>query len=50
VAKTGEEARQIVAQADEKLGRDVADARDKIQRESESLARLAAERLLGRAV
>jgi F0F1-type ATP synthase membrane subunit b/b' len=50
VAKTSDEARQVVAQADEKLGRDVAQARETIVRDSESLARLAAERLLGRAV
>lgn len=50
VATTSEEARAIVAQSDEKLGRDVAEAREKIVRESDSLARIAAERLLGRAV
>lgn len=50
VEKTNAEARQIIGEADESLGRDVAVAREQIVRESESLARLAAERILGRAV
>ena len=50
VEKTNDEARQIIGEADESLGRDVAAAREQIVRESESLARLAAERILGRAV
>ncbi len=50
VDKTNAEARQIIGAADESLGRDVAAAREQIVRESESLARLAAERILGRAV
>lgn len=50
VDKTNAEARQIVGEADERLGKDVAVAREQIVRESESLARLAAERILGRAV
>jgi F-type H+-transporting ATPase subunit b len=50
VERTQGEARQIVGEAEQKLSHDVAAARDKIKRESESLARLAAERLLGRAV
>jgi F0F1-type ATP synthase membrane subunit b/b' len=50
VDKTNAEARQIIGEADESLGRDVAVAREQIVRESESLARLAAERILGRAV
>jgi F-type H+-transporting ATPase subunit b len=50
VDKTNVEARQIIGEADESLGRDVAVAREQIVRESESLARLAAERILGRAV
>jgi F0F1-type ATP synthase membrane subunit b/b' len=48
--RTNAEAKQIVTDADAKLGSDVAAARDQIKRESESLARLAAERILGRAV
>ena len=50
VDRTSAEGRQIVADADEKLSADVAEARAKIVTESESLARLAAERILGRAV
>jgi F0F1-type ATP synthase membrane subunit b/b' len=50
VDKTNGEARQIIGEADASLGRDVAVAREQIVRESESLARLAAERILGRAV
>ena len=50
VERTHGEARQIIAQADEKLSHDVDTARAKIATESESLARLAAERILGRAV
>ena len=50
VDKTSTEARQIVGEADERLGQDVAVAREQIVRESESLARMAAERILGRAV
>ena len=50
VDKTGAEARQIVGEADERLSKDVSAAREQIVRESESLARMAAERILGRAV
>jgi F-type H+-transporting ATPase subunit b len=50
VDKTSTEARQIVGEADASLSKDVAVAREQIVRESESLARLAAERILGRAV
>jgi F-type H+-transporting ATPase subunit b len=50
VERTQGEARQVVADADQKLNSEVAAAREKIVQESESLARLAAERLLGRAV
>jgi F-type H+-transporting ATPase subunit b len=50
VDRTGGEAKQIVAEADAKLQQDVAVARETINRESEALARLAAERILGRAV
>jgi F0F1-type ATP synthase membrane subunit b/b' len=50
VDKTHNEAGSIVSEADEKLKGDVAAARAKIVTESESLARLAAERILGRAV
>ena len=50
VERTQNEAREIVAEADTKLTGDVATAREAIVRDSESLARLAAERILGRAV
>jgi F-type H+-transporting ATPase subunit b len=50
VEKTNVDARQIIADADAKLSGDVAVAREKITRDSESLAQLAAERILGRAV
>ena len=50
VDRTSGEAKQIVADADAKLSQNVTEAREKIVRDSESLARLAAERLLGRAV
>ena len=48
--RTQGEAKSVVAEADQKLSSDVKVAREKIVRESESLARLAAERILGRAV
>lgn len=50
VQKTHDDAGAIVNEADEKLKGDVAQARAKIVTESESLARLAAERILGRPV
>lgn len=50
IEKTAGEAKQIVAEADARLSTDVKEAREKIVRESESLARLAAERILGRTV
>ena len=50
VEKTHADAGSIVSEADEKLKGDVAAARAKIVTESESLARLAAERILGRPV
>ena len=50
IDRTSNEAKRLVTEADERLKKDVAAARDRIVRESESLARLAAERILGRAV
>lgn len=50
VEKTQAEARDVVGVAQAKLGQDVAAAREQIVSESESLARLAAEKILGRAV
>lgn len=50
VEKTSTEAKAMVGEADAKLSSDVAVARERIVRESESLAHMAAERILGRAV
>lgn len=50
IEKTATEARRLVTDAEEHLHNDVATARERIVKESESLARLAAERILGRAV
>jgi F0F1-type ATP synthase membrane subunit b/b' len=50
VDRTAGEGKQIVAEADQRLSADVVAAREQISREAESLARLAAERILGRAV
>lgn len=48
--RTQGHAKEVVAEAEKKLTSDVSVAREKIVQESESLARLAAERILGRAV
>lgn len=48
--RTNAEAETMVSDADAQLTSHVAVARDKIVRDSESLARLAAERILGRPV
>ena len=50
VERTNADAKQIVAEADQHLAGDVKVAREQIVRESDSLAHLAAERILGRAV
>jgi F-type H+-transporting ATPase subunit b len=50
IERTSADANRLVTEADERLRRDVDEARQKIVRESEALARLAAERILGRAV
>jgi F0F1-type ATP synthase membrane subunit b/b' len=50
VEKTNTEGRGYIAEADQKLSADVAAARTRIVAESDALARLAAERILGRAV
>jgi len=50
VERTSGEARQIVSEAETKLTGDIAAARATIVTESDALARLAAERILGRAV
>jgi F-type H+-transporting ATPase subunit b len=50
IEKTGTEAKSIVNEADQQLSGDVKQAREKIATESDSLAREAAARILGRAV
>ena len=50
IEKTQGEAKRIVSEADQQLSDDVKTAREEIVRQSESLARLAAERILGRQV
>jgi F-type H+-transporting ATPase subunit b len=50
VERTSAEGKQIVAEADQRLSRDVVEARTKITTEADALARLAAQRILGRAV
>jgi F0F1-type ATP synthase membrane subunit b/b' len=50
VERTTTEAKKLVAEAETKLTQDVKVAREKITTESESLARIAAERILGRPV
>ena len=50
IERTQGEAKSIVGEADAKLSADVKVARERIARESESLAKLAAEKILGRPV
>jgi F0F1-type ATP synthase membrane subunit b/b' len=50
VEKTTGEAQKLVAEADKRLSRDVVEARAKLAHDAESLARLAAERILGRSL
>jgi F-type H+-transporting ATPase subunit b len=50
IERTSDQAKGIVEEADARLQNDVTVARETIVRESEALARLAAERILGRAV
>lgn len=50
VEQTNTEARAQLGEADKKLSQDVSVAREQIVRDSDQLARLAAERILGRAV
>jgi F0F1-type ATP synthase membrane subunit b/b' len=50
VDKTSSEAKAMVTDADQHLSEDVKVARERIVTESEALARLAAERILGRPV
>ncbi|MDQ6802256.1 MAG: ATP synthase F0 subunit B [Acidobacteriota bacterium] len=48
VERTTNDGQKLVAEADKRLSRDVKEAREKIVHDAESLARLAAERILGR--
>lgn len=50
IERTSAEAQKIVSEADERLSRDVKEARTKLTRDAESLAQLAAEKILGRRV
>lgn len=50
VQKTTNEAKKLISEAEAHLAADVKAAREKITTESESLARLAAERILGRSL
>jgi F0F1-type ATP synthase membrane subunit b/b' len=50
VERTTNEGRKLVSQAEERLKRDVQEARAKLVRDAEALARFAAERILGRPV
>jgi F-type H+-transporting ATPase subunit b len=50
VARTATDARQMIDEATAKLKEDVKKARERIVTEAESLARMAAERILGRAI
>lgn len=50
VDRTQSEAKGLIAEAETKMSQQVQEAREKIKRESEKLARLAAEKILGRPV
>ncbi len=50
IERTTNEAKRLVAEAEARLTKDVAAARERIVRDSDSLARLAAERILGRSL
>ena len=50
IERTSTEAKRLVTDAEARLARDLTQAREKIVRDSESLARLAAERILGRSL
>jgi F0F1-type ATP synthase membrane subunit b/b' len=50
VQRTAAEAKKLIGDAETRLSEDVKTARETIVKESESLARLAAERILGRAL
>lgn len=50
VDRTQAEGKKIVGEADERLSRDVVEARSRIASEADELARIAVQRILGRAV
>ena len=50
IDRTSGEARKLVDEAEAQLARASADARAKLERDTDALARLAAEKILGRAV
>jgi F-type H+-transporting ATPase subunit b len=50
IERTAAEAKRMIDETAAQLKKDIAAARDRIVREAESLARLAAERILGRAL
>jgi F0F1-type ATP synthase membrane subunit b/b' len=50
IEQTQGQARQLVGEAEKTLSQDVVEARQKIKHDSEKLARLAAEKILGRPV
>ncbi len=50
VQRTTAEAKKMIGEAETRLSEDVQSAREKLVRDAEALARLAAERILGRAV
>jgi F-type H+-transporting ATPase subunit b len=50
VERTTTEGKRIVTEAEQRLASDVKEAREKLQRDAEALARFAAEKILGRRV
>jgi F0F1-type ATP synthase membrane subunit b/b' len=50
IERTSTEAKRLITDAETRLGKDVQTAREKLVRDAEALARLAAERILGRAL
>jgi F0F1-type ATP synthase membrane subunit b/b' len=50
IERTAAEAKRLITEAEERLRRQIAEIREKILRQSDSLARLVAQRILGRPV
>jgi F0F1-type ATP synthase membrane subunit b/b' len=50
VERTTAEAKKLVSESDERLSRDIKEVRAKLERDAEALAKLAAEKILGRSV